>query len=79
MSVSVKFFAALADRVGRRSTELEFEEGMTVADVWKRVSDSQDAPENVMMAVNMQYAKAEQPVRDGDEIGFFPPVTGGRR
>jgi molybdopterin synthase sulfur carrier subunit len=29
------------------------------------------------MAVNMDYAQADQPVRDGDEVAFFPPVTGG--
>ena len=77
MSVTVKFFAALADRVGCSSVEVEFEEGMTVAEIWKRVGQSELAPDNIMMAVNMQYAKADQLVSDGDEIGFFPPVTGG--
>ena len=30
-----------------------------------------------MIAINMEYAKAEQPIKDGDEVAFFPPVTGG--
>jgi len=29
------------------------------------------------VAVNQEYAGPEHPVRPGDEIAFFPPVTGG--
>jgi len=31
----------------------------------------------VRCAVNQDYAKLDAPVRDGDEVAFFPPVTGG--
>ncbi|MBI1245467.1 MAG: molybdopterin converting factor subunit 1 [Alphaproteobacteria bacterium] len=31
----------------------------------------------VRVAVNQAYAKPDQPVRSGDEIAIFPPVTGG--
>ncbi|HUH93139.1 MAG TPA: molybdopterin converting factor subunit 1 [Casimicrobiaceae bacterium] len=31
----------------------------------------------VRVAVNLDMAKADTPVRAGDEIAFFPPVTGG--
>ncbi|MGH8499721.1 MAG: MoaD/ThiS family protein, partial [Methylococcales bacterium] len=31
----------------------------------------------MLYAVNMRYAKAATPVNDGDEVAFFPPVTGG--
>jgi len=58
--------------------EVEFTEGMTVGDVWRAVTESDSGPDNILMAVNMEYSKAEQAVNDGDEIGFFPPVTGGR-
>jgi molybdopterin synthase sulfur carrier subunit len=33
--------------------------------------------QTVMMAVNQEMAEAITPVKDGDEIAFFPPVTGG--
>jgi molybdopterin synthase sulfur carrier subunit len=33
----------------------------------------------MLVAVNMEYARPDQPVRDGDEVAFFPPVTGGTR
>ncbi len=29
------------------------------------------------IAVNQEYAKESDPVRDGDEVALFPPVTGG--
>jgi molybdopterin converting factor small subunit len=29
------------------------------------------------VAVNQSYAKPSTPVRDGDEVALFPPVTGG--
>ncbi len=31
----------------------------------------------VLAAVNQQMAAADQALHDGDEVGFFPPVTGG--
>jgi molybdopterin converting factor small subunit len=34
-------------------------------------------PGNILMAVNQEYAEADQFVSDGDEVAFFPPVTGG--
>jgi molybdopterin synthase sulfur carrier subunit len=33
--------------------------------------------ERLMMAVNQEIVRPEAPIRDGDEIGIFPPVTGG--
>lgn len=32
---------------------------------------------SVLCAVNQAYADADTPVRTGDEVAFFPPVTGG--
>ena len=32
---------------------------------------------NIRMAVNQDIASADTAVKDGDEIAFFPPVTGG--
>lgn len=31
----------------------------------------------VRVAVNQEYVGREHPVRDGDEVAIFPPVTGG--
>jgi len=34
-------------------------------------------PANILIAVNMEYKDASAVVHGGDEVAFFPPVTGG--
>ena len=34
-------------------------------------------PKQIRCAVNQEFATADAPVRPGDEVAFFPPVTGG--
>jgi len=34
-------------------------------------------PSMVRVAVNQEYVKGDHPIRPGDEIALFPPVTGG--
>jgi sulfur-carrier protein len=40
-------------------------------------AEAMAAPGVIRAAVNQDYAKPEDPVRPGDEVAFFPPVTGG--
>ena len=77
MSVRVLFFASLREAMGRAGEELEAGQGMTVADVWASVAKGERMPANLLMAVNQDYVNADAHVRDGDEVAFFPPVTGG--
>jgi molybdopterin synthase sulfur carrier subunit len=65
--------------MGRVEDTLVAEDIATVADVWRVVSTGQPLPEQLLCAVNMDYAEALSPVQDGDEVAFFPPVTGGSR
>ncbi|WP_140918000.1 molybdopterin synthase sulfur carrier subunit [Limnobaculum xujianqingii] len=34
-------------------------------------------PGKLLMAVNQTLVTADHPIVDGDEVAFFPPVTGG--
>jgi len=77
MSIKVKFFARMRDEVGMSSAEAEFVEGMAIADLWSQLVDGVAYPESVMIAVNMEYVSGEPVLKDGDEVAFFPPVTGG--
>ncbi len=77
MAIVVKFFASLRERMGCSETTLDAQQVKTVAEVWQRVADGEPLPANLLMAVNMEYAEADSEVRDGDEVAFFPPVTGG--
>lgn len=77
MAITVKYFASLRERVGRAEDRVEASEAATVGDLWQRLAALPDLPGNVLVAVNQEYVDREHPVRDGDEVAFFPPVTGG--
>ena len=66
----------MRDIMGRASEIVDLQDGATIKDLWGSVS--KDAmPENTLIAVNMEYTDASQVLSDGDEVAFFPPVTGG--
>lgn len=77
MSIQVRYFSSLREMLGRSEDRLESHDSVTVAEVWSKVSAGQSLPANTLCAVNMEYVKLEDPVKDGDEVAFFPPVTGG--
>ena len=77
MSIQIKLFANLADAIGKRHGSLEYSDGLTVEKLWQQFSGQSAIPEGVLCAVNFDYAEPDQLLKDGDEIAFFPPVTGG--
>ena len=77
MTIRVRYFASLREKMGRVEETLVAEGIATVADVWKAVGGGQPLPEQILCAVNMEYAEPRTAVAEGDEVAFFPPVTGG--
>ncbi len=76
MSISVKYFASLRERLNKAEENLDAGGIDTAADVWVQAT-GEDFPVNTLVAINQEHARIEDPVRDGDEVAFFPPVTGG--
>lgn len=77
MSIKVRYFASLKDQVGRSEDELNTKNALTVFDVWQQLNPQITMPESVLAAVNMDYVAMNAMVNEGDEVAFFPPVTGG--
>ena len=78
MQISVKYFASLRELMGEPGSVVDVDESVSVSDLWRSLTESKNIEfDNVMMAVNMEYVKSEHQLKAGDEVAFFPPVTGG--
>lgn len=77
MSINVLFFASLREAIGRQQATLSYTAPVDVKTVWSQTTEDLAMPDNTLCAINMEYVKPDAAVSDGDEVAFFPPVTGG--
>ena len=81
MRVTVRLFARLRDLAGSGELVRDLPGPATVQTVWTSlVADMpalQDYERTMSVAVNADYSKMSASVRDGDEVAFLPPVSGG--
>jgi molybdopterin converting factor subunit 1 len=81
MSIRVLFFASIADLTGSSELELEPAGFRDVASIFERVAREFPGMASrrsaILYAVNSEFARPDTQVRDGDEVAFFPPVSGG--
>ena len=83
--IRVKYFASLRERMSRGEDQLEVsDDPLMLADVLAQLTlpDGQtlqqlSLAETMMLSVNHEMVDMDHAVKDGDEIGVFPPVTGG--
>lgn len=83
--MKIRYFAWLRARLGIDEEIVDPPESVrTVAELvdWLRARGPQFADvlnddRVVKVAVNQQFARAQDPVSAGDEVALFPPVTGG--
>ncbi|HZZ93944.1 MAG TPA: molybdopterin converting factor subunit 1 [Usitatibacter sp.] len=83
--VTVLFFASLRESLGTSREQVPLSApGATVAmlvDSLRRRdgawADAFAPGKDWRVAVNQQMASLATPLRSGDEVAFFPPVTGG--
>jgi sulfur-carrier protein len=83
--IHVLYFARLREQLGTGSETLPAPEGTaSVADIVTMLR-GRDGPwaeafapdQTLLAAVNQELARGDTLVADGDELAFFPPVTGG--
>lgn len=85
MSVHLLYFSWVRERIGRGAEEIPLPEPTTVGALVQRLAGLSAGhaaafadPARLRTAVNQRYCGFDAIVQDGDELAFFPPVTGGR-
>lgn len=79
------YFAWVREKIGRGSEELALPVGVTdVAGLMRHIATLSPGhaaafanPAAIRAAINQDFARSDDAVREGDEVAFFPPVTGG--
>jgi molybdopterin converting factor subunit 1 len=80
--ITIKLFAMLKDKAGRDELHINTRSS-TVSELLKEVSDAYPALSEilscgrVLTSVNQEFVKGDAPVKDGDEVAFMPPFSGG--
>jgi molybdopterin synthase sulfur carrier subunit len=83
--LKIVYFASLKDRIGRSEESIDLPMSVSSVDsliehLSTRHGDEWSSIINgstVLVAVNHEMSDRSAPVREGDEVAFFPPVTGG--
>ena len=85
MKITVLYFASVKEQVGKAREELELPAGVsTVEDVRALLrkrggayAETLAESRRITAAVNQDMVRSTAAVKPGDEVAFFPPVTGG--
>ncbi len=81
MRVTMLCFARLRDLAGLREWTCELPADATVRSAWNALAAHAPAVDvmrtTISCAVNAEFATMDTPIREGDEVAFLPPVSGG--
>jgi len=81
MQITVKLFGSLREAAGAKELALALPEGTRAADVWAQLVADYPKIEpfagRLAVSVNFEIGALESDLRDGDEVAFLPPVSGG--
>lgn len=80
MTVAVLLFASYADALGSDRIAVDLPIGASVRDLIehvRRLPGAERLPPAPLVAVNQEYASAQQRLTPGDEVAIIPPVAGG--
>lgn len=84
MKLNVLYFASIREAAGTASETVEAPEACTLADLRARLiarggplAEALAPGKALRMALNQTLAHEHAGLAEGDEVAFFPPVTGG--
>lgn len=83
--IDVLFFGRVRETLGHDKLSLAWSDGLSTLDLLQAALCAQHGEkwlevlgqDNIIRSVNQQVAEGDQALADGDEVAFFPPVTGG--
>ncbi len=79
--LKLKLFATLRERARTAELSREFADGATMTEIWSALVREFPAlgghHNSVGFAVNQEYVEGDYCPREGDEVAFIPPVSGG--
>lgn len=86
MKINILFFAGIREMFGFKEKNIKIEESINSPEKlvkfliekeqgsWKKLLSSKDL---IRVAINQEISEWSSPLKDGDELAFFPPITGG--
>ncbi len=85
MKLRLLYFASLREQLGTGGEEVAVPEGVSTVEGLRAYLMARDvawgaalAPQkSLRVAVNQVMSQPDSPLKSGDEVAFFPPVTGG--
>jgi len=82
MQINVLFFATIRNLIGQKHLTLELDDSAnTIGHLRKEIINRYPAvADNIniaLTAINEEFAFNNDAIKDGDEVAFFPPVSGG--
>ena len=83
MMIEVLYFASVKERMGIAGESVVIEKDITGEDLVNLLSDKGEpwlsvlSDNRLLIAINQEMASLDDGISEGDEVAFFPPVTGG--
>ncbi len=84
MSITLCFFAKFREKLATQHESYTLPKSCEVKELLQQLAQRGgvwqelfDCPKGVLVAINQDMASLDSLVNDGDEVAFFPPVTGG--
>ncbi|BDM62616.1 molybdopterin synthase sulfur carrier subunit [Shewanella sp. NFH-SH190041] len=82
--INVLFFAQVRELLGTAKLDVAINDNLTTTEALRAQLAAQDekwarvmASDKLLVAVNQTISSWDAAIKDGDEVAFFPPVTGG--